>query len=189
MFKATTLEPLYGGSPKNEWKYFIAIVIIGFIVLFALKHCSTPVTTPDIQKAEESREKHVIEVRRLEPLHDTVYADRFKIKHHYEKVIDTVETFDSTKVRLYYDSLVQSQINAVILYYRHRSCSTELQRMDSVHVIDSAIKAHLKASNVIADTLIDYWQKQAKKRYLKGLGHGVIIGYGIGEVKNILIKR
>lgn len=171
-------------------KVFLILIVVAAIALMLSKLLSPIfVTTPDIQKAEESREKHIEAAKELEPIHDIVYRDRFKVKHHYDTIIKEVLALDTSSKLVLFRQLYPSIDSANVTYYHAKSAIEQLSKMDSLYVVDSLIIGHLKSANKSCDTIIQYWQTKAGKQYWKGFRHGTVTGYVIGEVKNILIKR
>lgn len=132
--------------------FFVMLIVIFGL---AVDKCNnTPVTPPDNTRLTQERNGLLDSAKAKEAVVQTVYTDRVKIKHHYDTIINEVETFDSATVKIYYDSLVQSQLNAVTNYYKLKSCKAELSKMDSIYSLDSAIKSDLTRANLLADTML-----------------------------------
>lgn len=171
----------------------ILILLAALILYWLLRPVTTP--TQPIEQTKQSRAEDIKRAEKNEALSDTVYATRWKIKTKYDTLIKDVIKFDSTLVSAYYDSLVQNKKYAVVLFYKHQSCSTELVVMDSVHTLDSLVKVDLKLANIKADTIIaslenanDSLTKQCRKSFWKGFkwgfGTGAVVGgAAVGAVR------
>jgi len=178
-------------------KDIIGIVLIAAVIVLAIDKCNhTPVTPPDNTRLTQERNGLLDSAKAKEAVVQTVYTDRVKIKHHYDTIINQVETFDSAKVRIYYDSLVQSQLNAVTNYYKLKSCKAELSKMDSIYSLDSAIKIDLWKAIAISDTIhandslaLVAAKKDGKRRFWKGFKWGFGSGTGVGTIGTLLLIK
>lgn len=152
-----------------------------------IKSCS-PEPNPSIEKTAEARKHDIKKSDSLGVIVDSVIVDRWRTKTKYQTIVDSVYVMDSATVKLYYDSLVRSQLNALVLFYKHQSCSTELYLMDSAHVLDSLRIALLTSANMRCDTLLAEADKRAKKRFWAGFKIGFGTGYAAGIGTAAVVK-
>src|SRR6478752_9893118 len=148
-------------------KDIIGIVLIAAVIVLAIDKCNhTPVTPPDIQKAEQlqtDRKQLIQKVDDRETITQTILKHRWRVAHHYDTIIQTVLKYDSSETNTAFDSLGLTKNKAVVNHYQRLSDSIQLTRMDSVHVNDSLDKVDLRMANLKADSVIAIKDRQIQK--------------------------
>lgn len=174
---------------------FVFVICLILFAVCAAKCCwnNDTINAPPTEQTKQARSEDLKRAEKNQALSDTVYSTRWKIKTKYDTILKKV--MDSATVKAYYDSLVTSQDSAVKLFYHAKSLGEQLVVMDSVHTLDSLVKADLKLASLRSDTIIaslenkaDSLTKQCRKSFWKGFkwgfGTGAVIGgAAVGSVK------
>lgn len=170
-------------KPHTQFLLIMAVIVI----CFTWQHCDKLVPEPH-PATTEARKQDIQKSDSLGAIVDSVIVERWHEAKAGKERIDSVYIMDSATVKLYYDSLVKSELNALVLFYKYQSCSTELYLMDSAHVLDSLRIALLTSSNLRADTLLAEAKKRAKKRFWAGFKIGFGTGYAAGIGTAAVVK-
>lgn len=167
----------------------IGIVLIVAVFLLAIEKCQNePKQQPNTEALTETREKDLKASDSLKVVHDSIMIDRWRTKTTYDTIIKEVLMYDSSETDQAFDSLLGNKNNAVVVFYKWRRDSSQLNLMDSAHVLDSLRIGHLTNANLLADSLLIEADKRAKKKFWQGFKVGFGSGYITAEIKNALIK-
>lgn len=113
-----------------------------------------------ITRLENDRTNALKNASNYEVIHDTVYAERDRIKTKYIHITDSIRVQDSSFHADLFRLIYPTIDSANLTYFHLKSAREQLFVMDSVHTIDSLTKRELRLANAKADTMIDGLTKQ-----------------------------
>jgi hypothetical protein len=181
--------------------YQIAIIILLIALIFStFNGCETDNEYLKIQSDNETlkaeKDNLLKSAGEKMVIHDSIYLDRVKVKHHYINIIDSVRVIDSIGQVELNKLLYPTVDSANLTYFHYLSAREQLGLMDSLYVIDSLTildlsKVIQKDSAIHANDSLNLSdaRKQGTKKFWKGFKIGFGSGYVAGEVKNILLIK
>jgi hypothetical protein len=175
--------------------YQIAIIILLIALIFStFNGCETDNEYLKIQSDNETlkaeKDNLLKSAGEKMVIHDSIYLDRVKVKHHYINIIDSVRVIDSTGQVELNKLLYPTVDSANLTYFHYLSAREQLGLMDSLYVIDSLTildlsKVIQKDSAIHANDslMLSDARKQGTKKFWKGFKIGFGTGYAIGRSK------